>query len=128
MAPEMTLQFFLFRISTLLFVKFDSVKDINVYTSFYDVCVLLSANTLKQYWQFFCQVLLNLLFIIRSSCLCIGVVCLFIYYVLRHINMCASFIMNGLETLSDVSFVLFQLCIWYVLWWFPTPGGWLSLL
>lgn len=75
-----------------------------------------------------CQVLLNLLFIRWSSCLCIGVICLFILYALRHINMGTSCFMNSLATLSDVPFVLVQLCIWYILWWFPTPGSWSSLL
>jgi hypothetical protein len=74
-----------------------------------------------------CQVLLNLLFI-RSSCLCIGVICLFMLYALRHINMGTSCIMSSLETLSDVPFVLVQLSIWYVLWWVPTSGSWSSLL
>jgi len=89
-------------------------KILYVYTSFYDVCVLLIANVLKQYWPFFCQVLLNLLFIRWSSYLCIGVVCLFMLYALRHINMGTWCIVNSLETLSDVLFVLVQLCIWYV--------------
>lgn len=74
-----------------------------MYTNFYDVCVSLIANMLKQYRPFFCQ---------TSSYLCIGVICLFVLYALRHINM--GCIVNSLETVSDVPFVLVQLCVWYV--------------
>ena len=35
-------------------------------------------------------------------------------YALLHINMGTWCIMNSLETLSGVPFVLVQLCIWYV--------------
>jgi len=35
-----------------------------------------------------------------------------VLYALRHINM--GCIVNSLETVSDVPFVLVQLCVWYV--------------
>ena len=43
-------------------------------------------------------VLLNLLFIKRSSCLCIGVICLFTFYALKYINMRTWCVMNSLES------------------------------
>jgi hypothetical protein len=82
-----------------------------VYTNFYDVCVLLSANMLRQYWPFLSG-LVESAFIRWSSCLCIGVICLFMLYAVKHINMGTSCIMNSSET--DVPFVLVQLCIWYI--------------
>ena len=85
-----------------------------MYTSFYDVCVLLNANTLDQYWPFLSglvesAVYQGLLFMYWSY--------LFIYALCcqtHHYGNIPSCVMNSLETFSDVSFVLVQLCVWYV--------------
>jgi hypothetical protein len=74
-----------------------------------------------------CHVLLNLLFIRGSFCLCIGVICLFRLYALRHINMSTSCIMNSLGT-SVFPLCLFTFVFGIYVWWFPTPGSWSSLL
>jgi len=63
-APEIAVQFFfIFSFPRVCAWNLVLWKMLYVYTNFYGVCVLLIANMLKQYWPFFCQVLLNLLFI-----------------------------------------------------------------
>jgi hypothetical protein len=104
MAPQITLQFFLshFHVSVREILECERYcMCIQAFMTFVSCLVLTCwSNTGHS-----CQVLLNLLFIRGSSCLCIGVICLFRLYALRHINMGTSCIMNSLGTL------MFPLCL-----------------